>query len=63
MIPQIKPDDHVQAGETGNRRRDPSLYAELPFNSLEIDGSLCRNFDFPHCRQQYGDHERNSADP
>ena len=24
MIPQMKPDDRVQAGKTGNRRRDPS---------------------------------------
>jgi len=62
-VPQIEPDDYVEAGEPGKHGRDACLPAKTPLDRLEEDDPFRRGMEITHCRQQYRRHEGHAADP
>jgi len=53
----------VQAGESGEKRGDPCLPSELPFECVEEGEPILGAFEAPDRRQYYGGDETDSADP
>ena len=52
-VPQIEPDDHVKAGESGQHRRDARLPAKTPLDGLEEDDPLSWGIAIPSSRRPY----------
>src|SRR5215469_15044611 len=50
-VPQVEPNDHVEAGDPGKHRCDASLPAKTPLDSLEEDDPFRRGMEITHCGQ------------
>ena len=62
-IPQIESNEHVEASEPDDRRREARLSVETPLHDLEKGDPLPRGFEISYRRQQYRRHECHAPDP
>ena len=61
-IPQIEPNEHVEAGEPGKRCREARLTAEALLDILEKDDPVFLGSG-SHCGQQHRRHKCDAPDP
>ena len=62
-VPEIEPDDHVEAAQADEKGREACLAREAPLDRLEESDALGRLLDVPYRGQQHSGDQRDAADP